>query len=723
MSSTSSVREPQPSHLEIPSEPGRSWRSWVLAGLVVVLAACGWAYKAGLINPQRLWTRPPATLTTVPVDQATMYVVVTENGSLESSNNTTIRCQVEALMGLVGGATAQQGGAMGGRPGGVAAGGGRPGGVGQPGQQGQQPQQQQPTASKKKAQGGAGAAGKAGGGGAGSALVTGVQPGAANANPGAGATASSGGGGGGMGGGGGGAGGGGGGGGGGAGGGGGGAGGGGAATTAVQVAVRPVIRSFAYMVPPYMPLRPKVPGAQPAQVKKQADPNMMGGGGGGGGRGGGGGGGGRRGGGGGGGGDGMGQEKAGSTRIISIAAEGTRVKAGELVCEFDASAFRDEVQAQTIRKAQAKALVEQAQAILDVSKITLQEYENGIYPQDVQLVTQYLKTCEIDAERARKNLVWSRDTHAKGFRATNQLKADIAAVEQTQIAHREATGMLNRLTKYTGPRLIKHLKAKIKAIESDKLAQESVYQLESDRLRRLELMVSNCTLRAPRDGIVVYANPANRMGQVEPAIQEGATVRQGQAIINLPDPNHMQVRAQINESKVSSIHAGQKARVRIDAFPDRPMMGTVEGVTPIPAPTGRSGQDVRVYFATVELDTGGFDDLRPGLSAEVTFLVEEPRQVTRVPLQAVRWVNEIPFVAVSLQGEAGGKSKKPSNDGSLPWQWRRLKVGQSDTSHLEVLSGLEPGDRVVARPDLLPAPVVARMATFVEAKPAAGPKG
>ena len=398
----------------------------------------------------------------------------------------------------------------------------------------------------------------------------------------------------------------------------------------------------------------------------------------------------------------MDQEKPGSTRIISILPEGTRVKPGDVVCELDSAAFRDELQAQKIRWAQAKALVVQAQAILDVNEITLQEYRDGIYPQDIQLVRQYLTTCEIDTDRAKKNLEWSRQTAVKGFRASTQVKADAANYEKSEIAQREAAGMIARLEKFTGPRLIKNLMAKIEAIKADKLAQESVYQLESDRQRRLEEMVANCTLRAPRDGIVVYANQANGWGQTQNPIQEGVTVRQGQAIINLPDPNHMQVRAMVNESKVSSIRAGQKAEIRVDAFPDRPMMGTVEGITPIPAPSGRSGQDVRVYFATVSIDSGGFDALRPGLSAQVTFLVEEPRKVTRVPLQAVRWSKETPYVAVPLPTPSGASAGRPT------FQWRGVVLGQSDASYIEVVSGLRPGDRVVARPDLLPEPTPPR---------------
>ena len=51
-------------------------------------------------------------------------------------------------------------------------------------------------------------------------------------------------------------------------------------------------------------------------------------------------------------------EKPGSTRIISILPEGTPVKAGDVVCTLESSTFVDEVRAQKIRWAQAKALVE-----------------------------------------------------------------------------------------------------------------------------------------------------------------------------------------------------------------------------------------------------------------------------------------------------------------------------------------------------------------------------
>src|SRR5438477_3167969 len=107
----------------------------------------------------------------------------------------------------------------------------------------------------------------------------------------------------------------------------------------------------------------------------------------------------------------------------------------------------------------------------------------------------------------------------------------------------------------------------------------------------------------------------------------------------------MQVKAKVNESKVSLIQSGQQAEIVIDAFSNRPLRGTVTEITPIPAPANGPGSDVRVYYAVIKI-AQGFAELRPGLSAEVSFLVDIKHRVTRVPIQAVRWFHEKAYVAV-----------------------------------------------------------------------------
>jgi multidrug resistance efflux pump len=670
--------------LVIPERKKGHGALWALIVLGVAVGAGVFAWRAG-VTPSRLWAASQAPLETLVVDEGELDLCVTENGSLESSNNATARCEVEAVMGQVGGTGApgapgqaggrgQQGGQ--GQPAGVggAGAGGQPGQPGQPGAGGQGQPAQQKAAMPKSRPGArkmtAAQAKKA-------ASPTANSPSSAAGNPAAaGGQAAAGGGGGG------GAGGGGGGGGAGGGAGAGAAGGAGAGAVAGTAITKPVIRSFSMNVAPHMPLRPKAV-VQAAPKQQAVDPaNMSGGRGGrGGSRG----------------GQTQQQEKTGSTRIISILPEGTRVSKGDVVCELDASAFRDEVKAQKIRYLQAEAWVKQAQSILEVNEIALREYRDGIHPQDAQLIRQYLKACEIEYEKAKRTAEWSRGMQAKGFRASAQVKADILAFQQWELTIGEARGMLDRLEKYTAPRLTKALMAKNEAIRADVLTQKAAFELERERLAKLEKMVAKCTITAPRDGIVVYHNQSNRWGSTEAQIQEGATVREGQPIFDLPDPKHMQVRAKINETKVNQIHSGQEVLVRLDAFPERPLRGQVAEVMPISVQGNGVAQDVRVYFAVVRIEQG-FDDLRPGLSAEVDFHVGTLPKVTRVPVQAVREVAGRAFVAVPVP-------RKPDDASDAPrWRWAAVKLGPSNEAYAQVLDGLKPGDKVLAHPEDLPSP-------------------
>jgi len=105
----------------------------------------------------------------------------------------------------------------------------------------------------------------------------------------------------------------------------------------------------------------------------------------------------------------------------------------------------------------------------------------------------------------------------------------------------------------------------------------------------------------------------------------------------------------------------------------------------------------------VNIDTGGFKEIKPGLSAEVAFYVDSHRSVVRVPVQAIRWVQNEPFVALATQTGP---------------RWRHLAVGLMNEVHAEVLSGVEPGDRIVANTDKLPPPEAApKIAVAENTKP------
>jgi multidrug resistance efflux pump len=390
--------------------------------------------------------------------------------------------------------------------------------------------------------------------------------------------------------------------------------------------------------------------------------------------------------------------RAGSTprppTILSILPEGTRARRGEVVCELDSSTFRLEYQAQQVRHLQMQALVEQARSMLAVDEIALREYEEGILPQDRRLVRQHILTCTFARDWAAQNLEWSRMVAAKGYRSARQVQADACTLLEAEIRLGEGNGMLARLDSYTARRIIAALKAKIEAARADMLALESSFELASERLRRIGAMVDHCTMRAPRDGIVVYAKRTSIWGSSETQIREGLVVYQSQPIFRMLDPKDMVVKARINESQVARLRPGLPALVRFDAFPDRPVHGTVGAITAIPALAGGPASDVRSYVADVQFESGQLEGLHNGLSAEVDFLVETRRSVPRLPLGAIRWAGGRSFAAVV----SGGAASRPT------WKWQPIVLGPSDTRFAEVRSGLEPGTRVIANPEDLPAP-------------------
>jgi multidrug resistance efflux pump len=379
--------------------------------------------------------------------------------------------------------------------------------------------------------------------------------------------------------------------------------------------------------------------------------------------------------------------------ILSIVPEGTRVRAGDVVCVLDASVFRDALPVQRIRRVQAQAWLEQARCILEANQIALREYEQGVLPQDLELVQNYVQICELETNQVRRNLAWSRAAAARGFRTAAQARADAAALEEAELALGEARGMLVQLQKHTGKRILTAHAAKIAAVRADLLALESAFQLECSRLKRIETMIANCTIRAPRDGTVAYAHRVNRWGTVEMQIREGVPVYQSQPIFRLLDPRRMQVRARINESQVARVKSGQPVSIHLDAFPDRPLRGRVAEITPIASLASGPFPDVHIYDARVSIDSGGFDELRAGLSAELRIEVETHRRVTRIPLESVRWLGDQTFVALA------------TGDGAdVDWRWQLVELGVSDSAFTEVVSGLEAGERVVAHSDILPPP-------------------
>ena len=252
----------------------------------------------------------------------------------------------------------------------------------------------------------------------------------------------------------------------------------------------------------------------------------------------------------------------------------------------------------------------------------------------------------------------------------------LAADNSKAFSLEQAQTKLKVLKKYTYSKTIKELESEVKKALSDELAKKATWELEKAKEAKLERQIKNCKLYAPNDGLVVYANDPNRFGGSNaPQVEEGATVRERQKIFSLPDVTRMRVNTKVHESMINMITPGLRARIRVDAFAESPMTGTVESVSPMADQTSFFNSDVKVYSTLVPIDKG-VPGLRPGMTAEVEILITELDDVLSVPVQAV----------LEFKGKDHVTVRTP--DGDI--EWREVTLGITNDTHVEVKEGLRP---------------------------------
>ena len=154
---------------------------------------------------------------------------------------------------------------------------------------------------------------------------------------------------------------------------------------------------------------------------------------------------------------------------------------------------------------------------------------------------------------------------------------------------------------------------KRKAAEADVRIQE----IRRDRARlALEQAEKNAELMAipaPFDGLAVLKMMFRGSQQTE--LQEGDIVRPGMGLLDVIDPSRMRVRARINQADITRVAAGDKCKVRLDAYPGLEFDGVIETVAPLATPGGRNRR-VRSFVTLVAIK-GTHPNLLPDLTASV----------------------------------------------------------------------------------------------------------
>ena len=411
----------------------------------------------------------------------------------------------------------------------------------------------------------------------------------------------------------------------------------------------------------------------------------------------------------------------GSTTIISIVPEGTQVKEGDVVCELDASTLVDKETAQEIAVEKANALLGQANEDLAIQKtqnesdlaaatlriklaeLDLKKFVDGEFPQQMSDIKAEVFTAEASLSRFTESCNFIRRLVQKGYKNQNDLEAEEQNLEDAKFKVSSAKTKQEVLVSFTKERTLAELQANVDEskleierirrkgngliiqLTAEQKARKLTYELEAKKFERLKSQIENCKIKATQDGQVVYANTRDGRSSDQVLIEVGGTVRERQAIINLPDLDSMKVNARIHESRISMVHTGLTAKIKVDAYADEIFYGEVDAVASVPSSTSSFSRDIKEYEAVIKIldDPEKVNKLRPGLTATIEVLVQRRDDVLQIPVQAVVTVGTRQFAFVVSAGSVGR---------------RTVTVGQTNERVIEIVSGLVEGEQVVMNP-------------------------
>ncbi|QDU61463.1 Macrolide export protein MacA [Planctomycetes bacterium Pan216] len=373
----------------------------------------------------------------------------------------------------------------------------------------------------------------------------------------------------------------------------------------------------------------------------------------------------------------------GGTTILSIIEDGTRVTEGTELVRFEASNIEQAITEQTIAYERARSSYIQALETYESATIAVKEYFEGTYVQELQVAEGNLILAEENLKSSQNMLDYAEKMFRKGYITQLQLEANRFSVQQAELDLGAQTTARRVLVEYTKPKTVKELESARDSAEAQMLAEKAAADLEKSKLERLKEQLLSTVIVAPRDGMVVYNNEQSRRRRSNNDIDiyEGATVREFQTIIRLPDLDQMQVRVSVHETKVSKVKAGMPAVIQML---DHEYDGHVVSVANQPEPGSWFSSSVKEYATVVSIDDESLSDLKPGMTAEVTITIAEHEGVLMVPLLAVVEIGEDHYFAYVRTDK--GFEKRP------------VVIGASNDTAIEIRDGLVEGERVILNP-------------------------
>ena len=357
-----------------------------------------------------------------------------------------------------------------------------------------------------------------------------------------------------------------------------------------------------------------------------------------------------------------------SGRVVDLAVnEGDRVTKGQFLLQIDPRSLRTRVDSGTASLSAAEASLDQQRQSIQTARVQFDQAERTF---------------------ARQQDLWKQQLSTR--EALDKAESDVRAAESS-----------------------------LKEREKQVNAQEARIAQERAGLENARYDLSKVRLESPIDGIVTRRN-----------IQEGETAvvgtmnNAGTTLLTLADMAVIQAEVEVDETNIPNVVVGQRAKITIDALPDKTFAGRVTeiGNSPIQATGAAAGSRQATNFKVVVVIEGDIPDVRPGFTCTADITTATRQSVPAVPIPAVA-VRELVYdgngqvVKAPTDRRSRRRSVEPVASAAelKPGETRKetegvfivrtgkvefvpIKMGIAGDKYFEVTAGVKPGDQVVTGP-------------------------
>lgn len=335
--------------------------------------------------------------------------------------------------------------------------------------------------------------------------------------------------------------------------------------------------------------------------------------------------------------------------------EGDSVNKGALLLQLDKSDEQRKVSRSKAEKASAAAKLRRAKTALLLRKTQ--------YNTDIQKARSAVQAAEANGKESEDKLKRRTDLFEKKFASRETLDAAQTAFTISKENLIQAKAQLQTAVDSVHDVAMKKNDIQLAKAEMERF--QIALDETQDRLDETEIF-------APISGVIM-----------EKLVEEGqiivsgiSSVSGGTPLAVIADMSRLFIIADVDETDVGSVRLDQNVILSADAFPGRTFQGKVRRI----APQGIVENSITVFKVKIEIMGSGKNILKPMMSANVDIVVESVKNALYISRGAVRRKGDVAHAVLLENGEPR----------KIP-----VQTGVQNAIHTEVLSGLEPGQKVI----------------------------